>query len=100
MLAGFVTAIANYVLYEHGVIHYGSVMEMDFLGGTWGFAVNALTAWLVSLAGEPKSDGELKGLVFWLREPRVPTSQSWVYRPATLAVAVALLTITLNIVFR
>jgi solute:Na+ symporter, SSS family len=100
MLAGFATAIANYVLYERGVIHYGSVMEMDFLGGTWGFAVNALTAWLFSLAGERKSDRDLKGLVFWLREARVPSNRSWIFRPITLAVLVALLTITLNIVFR
>jgi len=79
MLAGFATAIANYVLYEHGVIHYGSVMEMDFLGGTWGFGANALTAWLVSSAGNRKSDDELKELVFWLREPRVSSTFCWVF---------------------
>lgn len=100
MLAGFVTAIANYVLYQHGIVHYGSVMEMDFMGGTWGFAMNALVAWIVSLAGAPKSDTELKGLVFWLREKPPIVQGHWIYRPVTLAVMVALLTITLNVVFR
>ena len=37
MLAGFVIAIANYVLYARGVIHYGSIMQMDSMGGTCGF---------------------------------------------------------------
>ena len=100
MLAGFITAIANYVLYERGLIHYGSVMEMDFMGGTWGFAVNAVVAWLVSLMGNVKPDRELKGLVFWLRERREPAQRHWLYRPATLAISVILLTIALNIVFR
>jgi SSS family solute:Na+ symporter len=100
MLAGFATAITHYVLYEKGVIHYGSVTEMDFYDGTWGFFVNAAVAMLVSLAGHKKSDQELKGLVFWLREKATAQNPNWMLRPVTLAVAVAALTITLNVIFR
>jgi SSS family solute:Na+ symporter len=100
MLAGFATAITHYVLYEKGVIHYGSVMEMDFYDGTWGFFVNAAVAMLVSLATRKKSDQELKGLVFWLREKATTQNPNWMLRPVTLAVAVAALTITLNVIFR
>lgn len=99
MLAGFATAILHYVLYEHGIIHYGSVMEMDFFDGTWGFSVNAVVAMLISLAGKKKQDQELRGLVFWLREGVVPKNPNWALRPSTLAMAVAVLTITLNIIF-
>lgn len=100
MLVGFLVAIGNYVLYERGMIHYGSVMEMDFMDGTLGFAANALVAWIVSMAGERRSDQELKGLVFWLRERREPRRDHWLYRPVTLAVTVVILTIALNIIFR
>jgi solute:Na+ symporter, SSS family len=100
MLAGFATAITHYVLYERGFIHYGSLMEMDFFDGTWGFGVNAAVAMLVSLAGQRKADRELQGLVYWLREKTPANAISWRLRPATLAIAVALLTVTLNIIFR
>jgi SSS family solute:Na+ symporter len=100
MLTGFAVAIANYVLYEHGVVHYGSLMEMDFLGGTWGFIGNAVMAWTVSLGGKPKRDAELAGLVHSLRPVIVETSTSpWYGRPIFLAVLVASLTIVLNIIF-
>jgi SSS family solute:Na+ symporter len=100
MLVGFVVAIGHYMLYERGVIHYGSIMEMDFMDGTYGFGANAIVALVVSLAGERKSDRELSGLVFWLRE-RLPVRRaSWLFRPSTLAVAIAVLTITLNVIFR
>jgi solute:Na+ symporter, SSS family len=100
MLTGFSVAIANYVLYERGIVHYGSVMEMDFLGGTWGFIGNAVTAWVVSLGGKPKRDAELAGLVHSLRPVIVETSASpWYRRPIFLAVLVASLTIVLNLIF-
>jgi solute:Na+ symporter, SSS family len=99
MLAGFATAIIHYVLYERGSIHYGSIMEMDFYDGTWGFAVNALVAMLASWAGTRKRDQDLQGLVFWLREKSKPSATGWYRQPVTLAVAVAVLTITLNLIF-
>lgn len=100
MLVGYATAIANYVLYERGVIHYGSVMEMDFMGGTLGFGTNAFVAWIVSLAGRRRSDEELKGLVYGLRERVAKSGGSWFRRPIALAITVALLTLVLNIIFR
>jgi solute:Na+ symporter, SSS family len=99
MLVGFATAITHYALYERGIIHYGSVMEMDFYDGTWGFFVNAAVAMLVSLAARRKSDHELQGLVFWLRD-KANVKHVRGFSPVTLAIAVAVLTITLNVVFR
>jgi SSS family solute:Na+ symporter len=100
MLAGFATAITHYVLYTRGIIQYSSAMEMDFYDGTWGFFVNASVAMLVSQFGCRKSDHELQGLVFWLRDKVAVRKEGWALRPASLAVAVAVLTITLNIIFR
>jgi solute:Na+ symporter, SSS family len=100
MLAGFATALSHYILYERGIIHYGSVMEMDFFDGTWGFSVNAAVAMVVSLGGQRKPDQALRGLVYRLREKTAAGSTHWVRRPVALAVAVATLTITLNVIFR
>lgn len=115
MLVGFATAILNYILYAHGTVHYGSTMEMDFLGGTWGFAANAATAYLVSLWGCPQPREQLRELVFWVARER-PRSLAMAAggetavaarermrfwkRPVTLAIAVAALTVVLNIIFR
>jgi SSS family solute:Na+ symporter len=98
LLAGYVTAIANYLLYRQGIIHYGSMMEMDFLGGTWGFIANGLVALVVSIAGPRPLAEKLKELVFrrGVREERGP----WLWRPTTLAIVVGVLTIALNIIFR
>ena len=100
MLAGYLTAIANYVLYRQGVVHYGSMMEMDFLGGTWGFIANGLVTAIGSLGGVRKSDQELEGLVFRSRPRSEPSKRSWLFRPVTLAIGVAVLTVVLNILFR
>jgi solute:Na+ symporter, SSS family len=100
MLAGYATAVGNYVLYRRGVLHYGSMMEMDFLGGTWGFMVNAAVAWVVSLAGRRQPDAGLKNLVFHLRTAKEPNRGSWLMWPTTLALAVGVLTIALNVIFR
>jgi solute:Na+ symporter, SSS family len=100
MLAGYLTAIANYVLFRRGLIHYGSMMEMDFLGGTWGFVANALVTCVGSLNGVRKSEKELEGLVFRSRARREPSKSPWLFRPVTLAIGVAVLTVALNILFR
>ena len=98
LLAGYATAIANYLLYRQGIIHYGSMMQMDFLGGTWGFMANGAVALVVSVAGPRPMAEKLKGLVLQrgFRQERGP----WLGRPTTWAIAVGVLTITLNIIFR
>lgn len=100
MVTGFMTAISNYVLYRAGVLHYGSLMQMDFMGGTAGFAANAITAWTVSLFGNPKQKSELQGLVYSLRPRRGSLgSVRWYRRPAFLAIVAAGVTVALNVVF-
>jgi SSS family solute:Na+ symporter len=99
LLAGYATAIANYVLYQQGIIHYGSMMEMDFLGGTWGFMANAAVAWTVSYAGPRPVPELLKGLIFRTSMKQEISQGSWLARPTTLAIAVGVLTIALNIIF-
>lgn len=99
MLTGYMVAIANYVLFRKGILHYGSMMEMDFLGGTWGFIANGVVTCVGSLAGKQKSRSELEGLVF--RKPlKAAAGTSWFFDAGTLAIAVAALTVALNIIFR
>lgn len=100
MVTGFITAIGNYVLYRAGVLHYGSLMQRDCMGGTAGFVANAITAWVVSPFGNPKEKCELQGLVYSLRPRRCSSgSVRWYSRPAFLAILIAGLTVALNVMF-
>jgi hypothetical protein len=76
------------------------MMEMDFLGGTWGFMANAVVTCIGSLKGVRKSEKELEGLLFRSRLKREPSKSFWLFRPVTLAIGVAVLTVALNILFR
>jgi SSS family solute:Na+ symporter len=99
MLTGYVVAVANYILYREGLLHYGSMMEMDFLGGTWGFMANGLVALALSLRGQRKSPHELEGLIFRVPRSRISCTR-WPLRPGTLAVVVVVVTVALNVIFR
>jgi SSS family solute:Na+ symporter len=83
-----------------GVLHtYPSELAQTF----W----TAITAWVtcfvvtivVSLVTRPRPDGELRGLVYALTDRPSDVALPWIRRPLTLAVAVLLLTLALNLVF-
>jgi SSS family solute:Na+ symporter len=100
MFVGYITAIANYILFRHGIIHYGSMMEMDFMGGTWGFLANGVVTCVGSLAGQSKTRAELEGLTFRRAARKRTQGQTARLNPVMLAVVVAALTLALNIIFR
>jgi SSS family solute:Na+ symporter len=54
---------------------------------------------LVSLASQPRPDGELEGLVYGLTKIRHDEGVSWYLRPAPIAVAVGTLLLILNFWF-
>ncbi len=95
MLAGILITIAHYFMYEHGVLHYGSALAMDFYGAAYGFFVNVGIALSVSfLHHEPPSTALDRPPAAARAVPR-----SWIRTPQALAVAAAALTILLNWIY-
>jgi solute:Na+ symporter, SSS family len=79
--------------------HYPSDMAQNFYGAIAAFCTNFVVAVLVSLMTKPRPEAELVGLVHSLT-PKPETSHLvWWKRPETLAVAVLLGAIALNIFF-
>ena len=54
---------------------------------------------VVSLATRPRAAEELRGLVYSLTARPTDEALPWIRRPATLALAVLVLTLALNLVF-
>ena len=92
---------AGSLLPKIAVVHsYPSDMAQNF----WG-AIVAWTACFAATAGislvtKPKTDGELRGLVYALTPHSSGGEISWHHRPAVLAGVVLTLTLALNILFR
>lgn len=85
--------------YIYPWIEYRSEMAQNFWMAIWAFGVCFLVTILVSLATRPRPDAELRGLVYALTEMPDDREHVWWKRPATLAIAVLLLTVALNFVF-
>jgi len=54
---------------------------------------------IVSMATEPRPEAELVGLVYSLTPKPVETHLEWWQKPATLAIAVLVMLVALNLVF-
>jgi solute:Na+ symporter, SSS family len=79
---------------------YRSTMAQNFWIATFAFLACFLTTIFVSLATKPKVDSELTSLVYGLTKiPHDPTPP-WYQRPWPLAIAVSIICIGLNFVFR
>jgi solute:Na+ symporter, SSS family len=82
------------------VVHrYPSDMAQNFWTAIFAFSVNFVVTILVSLATEPRPEAELVGLVYSLTPKPLETHLSWWQKPATLAVAVLVLLVALNLIF-
>jgi SSS family solute:Na+ symporter len=82
------------------VVHrYPSDMAQNFWTAIFAFSVNLLVTIAVSLITKPRPEPELVGLVYSLTPKPVETHLSWYQKPATLAVAVLVILIVLNLVF-
>jgi solute:Na+ symporter, SSS family len=79
--------------------HYPSDMAQNFWGAIFAFSANAIVAVVVSLATKPKPESELVGLVHSLT-PKPPHHHlEWWQRPETLAIAILICAVALNIFF-
>jgi SSS family solute:Na+ symporter len=79
--------------------HYPSDMAQNFWGAIFAFSANAIVAVVVSLATRPKPESELVGLVHSLT-PKPPHHHlEWWQRPETLAIAILIGAVALNIFF-
>ena len=79
--------------------HYPSDMAQNFWTAIFAFSINIIVTILVSLATEPRPEPELVGLVYSLTPKPIETHLTWYQKPATLAIAVLVMLIILNLVF-
>jgi SSS family solute:Na+ symporter len=113
LLAGTLAALAHHGLTIpadavpgiHGgwiqVVHtYPSDMAQNFWTAIFAFSVNFAVTVAVSLMTEPAPESELVGLVYSLTQKPIETHLSWWQKPATLGIAVLVMLVALNLVFR
>jgi solute:Na+ symporter, SSS family len=83
-----------------GVVHnYPSEMAQNFWTAIWAWSVCFVVTILVSLMTRPRDDKELVGLVYSLTQKQAEHHLEWWKRPATLGIAVIVMSVLLNIVF-
>jgi SSS family solute:Na+ symporter len=84
-----------------GLLHqYPSEMAQNFWTAIWAWSVCFVLTILVSLVTRPRSDSELRGLVYSLTERGSDEKGlDWYRRPATLGVGILLLLSILNMFF-
>jgi SSS family solute:Na+ symporter len=104
LVSGTLTAIAVYVLSENGVLTLPG-QGASFVGAGAAFVVDILLSVIVSMVTRPKTDEELKGLVYSLtpKADRTEVAQEgdhgWYRKPTLLAGISLALVVVLNIVF-
>ncbi len=82
------------------VLHnYPSEMAQNFWTAIFAFSINLIVTIAVSLATQPRPEGELVGLVYSLTPKPVETHLQWYQRPVTLAIGVMAMLVVLNLVF-
>ena len=74
-------------------------MAQNFWTAIFAFSVNMIVTIIVSMATEPRPEAELVGLVYSLTPKPVETHLEWWQKPATLAIAVLVMLVALNLVF-
>jgi solute:Na+ symporter, SSS family len=80
--------------------HYPSDMAQNFYGAIFAFGTNFIVTVVVSLLTKAHAESELVGLVHSLTpKPARPADEKWWQRPETLAVAILVVAVGLNIFF-
>jgi SSS family solute:Na+ symporter len=104
LVSGTTTAVIVFVLSENGVINLPG-QGASFVGAGAAFVVDVLLSVVISLMTRPKTDEELKGLVYSLtpKEDRTEVAQEgdhgWYRKPTLLAGISLVMVIALNIIF-
>jgi SSS family solute:Na+ symporter len=78
---------------------YPSEMAQNFWTAIWAWTTCFVVTVLVTLVTRARDPEELRGLVYSLTERPSDRGLTWWQRPSTLAVAVLLLTLALNVLF-
>jgi SSS family solute:Na+ symporter len=105
LVAGTLGAFITHLLYSKHSIHFGSDQSANFGGAIVAFLADAAVTVGVSLVTQPKSDDELRGLVWGLQRTEkadddfVEGDASWYRSPWALGAGAIVLVIILNIVF-
>ena len=82
------------------IVHrYPSDMAQNFWTAIFAFSVNLIVTIAVSLVTRPRPEPELVGLVYSLTPKPVEAHLNWYQKPTTLAVAVLVMVVVLNLVF-
>jgi SSS family solute:Na+ symporter len=83
------------------VVHiYPSDMAQNFWTAIFAFSVNLVVTAVVSLMTEAQPEADLVGLVYSLTPKPIETHLSWYQKPASLGIAVLVILVALNLVFR
>ena len=83
-----------YPMYE-----ISSGMGQAFIIASFSWIVNFITTILVSIVTKPKTDEELRGLVYSLTEKVYSTEKRWYMRVGPLSILLLIITIIFNIIF-
>nr|WP_218623872.1 sodium:solute symporter family protein [Granulicella sp. dw_53] len=82
------------------VLHqYPSDMAQNFWTAIFAFSINLVITILVSLVTTPRAERDLVGLVYSLTPKPIEHHLRWYQKPATLAIAVLVMLVALNLVF-
>ena len=79
---------------------YPSQMAQNFYTAIYAWTVCFLTTIVISLLTKPRPEEELKGLVYALTEKAHEKGGRWFLRPVPVGIAVLILTLILNLIFR
>jgi solute:Na+ symporter, SSS family len=79
---------------------YPSQMAQNFWTAIYAWTVCFIVTIVISLFTTPRREEELKGLVYALTDKATETGGRWFLRPVPVGIAVLLLTLILNLIFR
>jgi solute:Na+ symporter, SSS family len=99
MVSGTTMATVLYIMELTGALKFGSAMAGNFWRAWWVWVTCFLVTIVVSLVTTPKTDDELRGLVWSLTPKKEAVERSWYKKPWVLAVAALAITVALNIIF-
>ncbi|MGR6321750.1 sodium:solute symporter family protein [Micromonospora soli] len=96
LLLGTLAALATYLLYRGGVVHFNSDLEESFWGAGIAFVTVAVVALIVTPLTRPKRDHELEGLVYGMADTTLTDDSlagdaAWYRSPVLLGVVAVIL---------
>jgi SSS family solute:Na+ symporter len=101
MLGGLAAALAQYVLYRVGVLHFASPMAANLWSAVWGLGGGLIVMITMTLLTPAPAPASLVGLVYDSSAVRVPeaTKSLWYQSTAFYAAIVVVIFIALNVAF-